>query len=158
MLGLVIFFLGLYLVEEYLQERPYEEFHGSNLTFTSEQKALFLSFLKDEDIPYRTDSTGYLHYHLSGHAKVKAFNREIHGTPDYDAVAPMDSAMETLMRKEFDQAEIPYTVRMVGNSQTINITFDAKYSTQVDLIDQKAWLDWARRLQRMNEAARGYPK
>lgn len=157
-LGFVIFFGGLYFLDGYLQEPSVGEFLGSNLKYTPEQQALFLSFLKEEDIPYRRDSTGYLHYHLTGHAKVRAFGRELYGSPDYDSVMAIDSQMETLLRKGFEQAGVPYTVRMVGNPPTINISFEAKYNPQVDLIDQKAWMDWAKRLKKTNEAIVGYPE
>ena len=157
-LGVVIFFGGLYFLDGYLQEPPVEEFLGSNLKYTPEQQALFLSFLKEEDIPYRRDSTGYLYYHITGRAKVRAFGRELYGSPDYDAVMAMDSQMETLLRKEFEQAGVPYTEGMFGNPPTINISFEAQHNPQVDLIDQKAWMDWARRLKNTNEAIVGYPK
>ncbi len=159
LLNIAIILVTAYLLDLYFKEPPYWEYRGSGFSNrTAEQKSQFISFLRQEGIKYHTKYGTDIYYHLSGHAKVRAYRRQLYGSPDYDSVSPMDSQMETIYRKEFETAGIPYSVRMVGTSLTMNFIFEAKYNPQVDLIDQKAWLDWSERLKNTNEAIRGYPK
>lgn len=146
--------VGAYILDIYLEEAPYEEYHGANIQHTPEQRALFTTYLKQEGIPYKTEATGGLYYHVSGYAKVRAFDRKLHGERDYDSVGSIDSQMEAFYRKEFEQAGIPYTEKWVGESLTMNFIYDAKLNPKVDLIAQKAWLDRAERLKRSNDQFR----
>lgn len=157
-LSIIILVFGAYFLDQYFEEPPYEEFYGANTLYSSEQRTLFISFLKQENIPYRIKGTDSLDYHVSGYAKVRAFNRGLYGSLDYDSVSPVDSQMESLYRKKFEKAEIPYTVRMIESPQTMNFTFESKYNPQVDIIAQEAWLDWSERVKKMNKASHGYPQ
>lgn len=157
-LSITIIVFGAYFLDRFLEEPPIEEFIGANTLYSSEERALFISFLKQENITYKTEGANGLYYHLSGHAKVRAFERGFHDALDYDSVSPMDSQMEAFYRKEFEKAGIPYTARIIGDSNTLNLTFDEKYNPQVDIIDQKAWLDWSERLKKINHAYRKSPQ
>ena len=158
-IGIAILFIVAFLAPKFSEEPELVGGHG--LTFSNpENRSKFIDLLKTEGIPYRYSYDDYIIYDVSGFAKVRAFLRSIYGSTDYSSVAPLDSRMEHLFREEFEEAGIPFTIRVLegSGSLTTNFSYEAKYDPQVDQIAQRVWMDRAEGLKKTNEAVRGYPQ